>query len=253
MSFLLFLDSSTAPGGLEKSDDFTIYYPNGIKLDGDWNVALVSASVVYSWYNISAEYGNNVFRYYNGTMYQPDVIIPPGQYSIDQLDSFVKSVLKENGDFTLLGMTEIYDINISPNFSTGKVLIQVTNGYTFDLQLSNLHLLLGFDSIEVTVTQYGSNLADITRGVDNLLIHLDIIEPSGSYYNALSSDILYTFIPDVLPHSTINVKTPSFLYVPISVTSNVIKRVRLYLTDDKNRRVNLNGQSFSALLSFVKA
>lgn len=251
MSFLLNLDSSTATN-ITKTDDFTIFFNDALNLSGDWEVALIKSNLYYSWYNISAEKGNNVFRYYNGALYRTDVTIPDGQYSIDQLNEFVQQVMKDNGDFTLLGSTEVYDISLEPNYSTGRVRIELTNNYRFDLQLSDLYLLLGFDQIEVTITSEGVNLANINDDINSLLIHCDVIESSASFNNSISNDIIYSFVPDSIPGTNINVEPRWPIYVPLYVIGNRLKRIRLYLTDNLQRRVNLNGEPFSALLHFKR-
>lgn len=254
MSFLLNLDSSFAPTGqsITKTDDFEIKFNDALFMPNNWEVALIKSNLWYSWYNVSDEKSNNIIRYYNGTLYRPNITIPNGQYSVSDLNDAIHTELKNNGDFTLLGSTEVYDINLVPNFATGKVRIEITNGYRLDLSLSDIYLLLGFDQIEVTVTQEGSKLGNLNDNINSLLIHCDVIEPSASYNNNVSSDVLYSFVPDTLPATNINIEPRQNIYLPVSLVGDKLKRIRLYLTDNLNRRINLNGEPFSALLHFKK-
>lgn len=251
-SFLLNLDSSNAPSGqaISQTDDFTISFNDPLRLPGFWEVALIKSNLWYAWYNVSAAKGNNIVRYYNGTLYRPNLTIPDGQYTIGQLNDWLHSEMKNNGDFTLSGSTEIYDINLLPNYATGKVRIEITNSYRFDLQLSDLYLLLGFDQIEVTSTQEGSELANLNDDINSLLIRTDIIDPSASYNNNVGSDIIYSFVPESIPGTNINVEPRMPIYIPISTLGGRLKRIRLYLTDNLNRRVDLNGEPYSALMNF---
>lgn len=252
MSFLLNLDSSFSPTGqdISRTDDFEIKFNDALNMPGNWTVALIKCNLWYSWYNISVEKGNNTFRYYNGSIYQPDITITNGQYTIYQLNDFLHSILKANNDYTLNGSTEIYDINILPNYATGKVKIEITNNYRLDLQLSDLYLLLGFEQIEVTFTQEGANLANLNDNINSLLIHCDVVDSTSSYNNNVASDILYSFVPDSIPGTNINIEPNTNIYLPVRLIGNKLKRIRLYLLDNLNRRVNLNGEPFSALLHF---
>jgi hypothetical protein len=251
MSFLLNLDSSNLQAGQNKTDDFIVQFTNELFLPGNWEVALIKSNTWYSWYNISSSKNNNTLRYFNGTLYRPNIIIPNGQYTIEQLNDELHIIMKLNGDYTLFGSTEVYDINFIPNYATGKVRIEITNNYRLDLQLSDLNILLGFDKIEVLSTQEGTKLANINDFINSLFIRTDILDPSVSYNNSFGSDILYTFIPDSIPGTNINVEPNLPIYLPIRTLSNYkVKSIRLYLTDNINRRVDLNGEPFSVLLHF---
>ena len=137
MSFLVKLDSTTATLLNETSDNFTVDFNPPINLVGSWEMGLIKANLWYSWYNISAEKNNNLMRYYNGSIYQ-NIVIPDGQYTITQLSNQIQSIMKTNGDFTVSGSgVDLFDIILEPNFSTLRVKVTVTSGYTLDLSLTN--------------------------------------------------------------------------------------------------------------------
>ncbi len=69
--------------------------------------ALASLYLFYSWYNISAAFGNNIFSYAYPTAsgYGPGtftVTIPDGFYSIDELSDFFQQVQIANGTYVTL-------------------------------------------------------------------------------------------------------------------------------------------------------
>jgi hypothetical protein len=75
----------------------------------DNQVALGTCQIYYSWYNITSAYRNNTYSYKwtNGITY--NVTMPDGNYSVDELNTFLQSVMVANkhyfvdtitGDFT---------------------------------------------------------------------------------------------------------------------------------------------------------
>lgn len=80
-----------------------------------------------------------------------------------------------------------------------RVLITPGTNYQVDLQTGEFADLLGFDKDIVTATSYGAKIPDISRSVDNIFIHKNVI--SDSVVSGLSSDILCRFSIDNLPLS----------------------------------------------------
>lgn len=243
MTCLIRLDSSLVSSQL--SHDFTIEYSNPIIIDDEWEAALIKCNLWYSWYNISDEFNNNTLRYNNGVGWK-DVTITNGQYTITQLNDYLHVVMKANGDYTVVGGVDTFNINLLPNFSTLKVIIQISNSYQLDLTVSDLYLLLGFQSIVVTTSQEGYKTANINRDINSIQIHSDLVE--GSFENAVNSNILYSFVPNQPPGSNVEViPQPSLIYLPLR-KKNLIDRIRVYLTDNLNRTINVNGEPVSVLI-----
>ena len=51
-------------------------------------------------------------------------------------------------------------------------LLKLADNYQVDLTKLDFRKLIGFDSKKITKTEYGTNLPDITRGVDEVHIKL---------------------------------------------------------------------------------
>ena len=250
-NIFLVLDSTAA--GASNSSDFTIDFRQQINLGKDqYELALSRLNLWYSWFNISAENNNNIARYFNGAVYR-DILFPDGQYSVSQINDYVQSVMKANGDFTLSGSTEVYDIIISANFATGKVNIQLTSGYTFDLATGDLYLLLGGDQIEVTTSGDLPRIANITNDVNQIWARCSLVEGQGSYVNDTQADIIYTFVPDTVPNTNIDLSPITLAWIPLNVTNNVIRKVRVRITDNLDRPLNLNGEPVTFTLLIRKA
>lgn len=240
--------------GATKTDNFIVQFTPPIPLDQDlrYECALVKANLWYSWYNISADKGNNQLTYNNGTS---DVVVtfPDGQYNVTDINSYLHTQMKNNGDYTLSGSIEIYDIILEPNFATNKILLTLNDGggaYTINFSTSDLYLTLGFDAVTYSTTGVTSapNIANINDDINSLLLRSDLITGSSSYLDSSGADILFTFVPQDGPGTNIEVNPQSKIYIPINQSYNEIKKIRCYLTDQLGRRVNLNNEPMTFLI-----
>jgi hypothetical protein len=136
---------------------------------------------------------------------------------------------------------------VDPNYSTLKTKITLLNGYTIDFTTSDFSLLLGWNKLVYNFvgSQEGQNPANINRDINSLLIRCDII--TGSYKNGTLSDTMLSFVPNVPPGSNIEIEPNHLIYLPLNVPSNIY-RIRMYVTDNLGREVNLNGEPTTYLL-----
>lgn len=241
MSILLKLDSATAGNGL--SENFSVSYEH-LRLDATqkYEIAMVSASIWYSWRNISATLGNNTFDYTwnNGTNWA-NVTIPDGMYSGIQLQDYVKAKV-------LLDGHSLTGIVIAPNYSTLKFDIILEAGYRIDLTGSDLNLLLGFTKKIVTATESGTSTADITGGINSLLIHCSATD--SSFINSTASDIIHSFSPDLPPGSLLQVEPQNRIYLPLNTTQ--LRHINMRITDQDGHLIGLNGEDVTYLLHVRK-
>lgn len=246
MSYLVNITSDSKLSS-ETTHNFSVTFSPNLQISGNWSIALQSASLWYSWFNVSPDYGNQTFRYFNGTIWK-NIIITSGLYSLDDLNAFIQNEMKTNGDYTA-GSPDVYYITLSPNYNTFKCQITVSNGYQVDLTVGNLYVILGFIPTIVTVSQQGVNNVNITNGVDRVLIHVDCA--TGSYSGSSSSDVIYGFSANVSPSSLIEIVPFQLIYLPLN-KSGYLNTIRVYITDQQNRLLNLNGETVTLGLSFKK-
>lgn len=239
MEFPIFLNSRD--GVNSKSHDFTIRFNPELVLEKNKKhfVALDSINMSYSWYNLSNTFNNNTIKYsHNSGTTWTTVTFPNGNYSYDDLNNYLQQVLSSNGH----SKTGI-DISFIP--SVFRVLIKFETNYQVDLRTGHFHQLIGFDQVVVTSSSYGNHLPDITRSVDALFIHTNII--SNSIVSGIESDVLYRFSVDDLTLSfPFHVEGKRLLYSKINTT--IIKDLRIYITDELNRPVDLNNISVNITL-----
>lgn len=237
------LVSSEDRTATETSDDFTVNFSPPINIPGNWTLALESLTMWYSYYNISAGFGNQTFRYYNGSVWK-DITITPGLYTIEALNTFLQTAMANNGDYTA-GTPPAYFITLAPNYNTFKARLTISGGHQVDLTVGNLYSLLGFTSKIVTATEEGLNNVNITNGIERLALKCDAI--TGSYSGGNQSTVLYSFAVDVPPSSQLRVSPNRLIHLPLTASS-YLRGFRLQIVDQLGRRVDLNGEPVTASL-----
>ena len=116
--------------------------------------------------NISVSRNNNTFRFYTGATWSSNITIPTGNYSIDDLNIAIQSLITSNSG---LGTNVV----ISPNYNTLKSDILLKNAYKLDLSIGTLNVVLGWAQAIVSVSGSGTELVDISN---NITSYQDIVQ-----------------------------------------------------------------------------
>ena len=87
--------------------------------------SLTSINIFYSWYNISAYWGNNTFTIsFGATPYV--IVIPDGHYSINDLDSYIQHYCIDNGLYLVNNLNQhVYYIQISANSTFYRIQLNL--------------------------------------------------------------------------------------------------------------------------------
>lgn len=213
------------------SNNFVTTLNNPINVKKDTRVAIESVSCWHSYHNVSAAIGNNIFRYNNGVSYN-QLTIPDGNYSFDNLISLFNAFISSNGD-------DPNNLVISRNNNTAFVTVTVAASYTWDIQ--GLYVIFGFPQAEITVTSTGTTRAQITQ-VEEVLVHCDLVE-GRSVVNSTRSDVLFSFTVSEAPNARIY-REHNF-NVGVDVTKQLVRDIRIRLTDQNNNLLNFNGEPIS--------
>ena len=229
------------------STDFTVAYNPPIYLDeGDnYEISLIKSSQYYSWTNISQQQGNNFFEWSrdNGSSWET-IVFGDGNYSISEINDHIPS-----------------EITIEPILALQKIKITPPANYQVNFRTGSFYGILGF--AENTIISAGVNIAphvaDITNGIQAVVVHCDLVNPKYSYHNTgtsgTKSQILYVVSPPSLPPSSLyNVVEPgSSYYVPTNKTQ--INSIRFWLTDQNGKRINNQGENvnYHVILRKVKS
>ena len=242
-SILRFSSKNRRKGGVSLSHDFTTKFNEPIKLSYDMKheIAVRTISMTYSWYNIRQSYGNNQIKYSHGDGNNWETItFVDGMYSYDDIDQYIKKYMKNKGHIVDDSDKDDikYGINIYFVLSTYRVLIELADNYQIDLTNSDFRNLIGFDSKKITQTEYGTNLPDITRGVDE--VHINCDKVTNSIVDGESSSTIAVIPVENLVRSLPFTYKPRFLaYNPVA--GHLISSMRFNVTDSSGNPIDLNG------------
>lgn len=236
MSLLLNLSTSGLTN-ITQTDNFVANF-NNLEFDRDkkYQIALLSYSLWYAWYNISAELGNNKFYYNNGST-DRTITITDGQYGVSDINSFIKNAISALGD-------NPDNIKIVGNFTTLKVDITLANSYSVTFGANSLYIILGFNNGQVLNTNgvhSSPNQPNVSNSVDALNINTSFIDSNSNLLNDNHSFCIYQLVPTSGPGSNISERISYPTYLPLNNHGN-IHNVFFSITDQNNNRLNLHGE-----------
>ena len=200
-------------------------------------IAVDTLIMTYSWHNVADGFGKNKIKYStdSGSTWKT-VTFQNGMYSYSDINDYLHESMVGNGDKA--DDNGIFGINILFVLSTYKVVIELKTNYQVDFRNTDFADLLGFDKKIVLATEYGAKLPNITRLVDKINVHSDIVE--NSIVSGSDDNLLCVIPKDNLTRSY------SFKFEPRRLLFNEVSRtnineIRFYLTDSLLRPINLNG------------
>jgi len=124
----------------------------------------------------------------------------------------------------------------------------VYRDYELDLSQGNFNELLGYNKRILTGDSFGDKVPNITRGVDWVYLHCDLISRQT---NNVSSDVLYNFSTSNLRVSYPFQKEPFRLeWQPVN--KSYINEIRVWVTDGRNNILDLNGTDIAISLMIEK-
>ena len=125
-----------------------------------------------------------------------------------------------------------------------RVVTLIHNDYELDMSQGNFNELLGYGKIVLSGDVVVRNVPNITRGVDWVYLHCDLITRRT---NNVSSDVLYSFSTSDLRVSYPFQKEPRRLkWQPVNKSS--INEIRVWVTDGRNNILDLNGTDIAMIL-----
>ena len=115
----------------------------------------------------------------------------------------------------------------------------LSTGYSVDLRGTdrNFNDIIGFTKINITASQFGQRLPNITNSVDNIKIKTSL---TNDYLDGgVSTDVLYSFdTSDISRAFPFKIELRRRLYNKLN--TNIISQVRIYMTDAINRPIDFN-------------
>ena len=196
----------------------------------------------YSWNNIDSSYNNNKIRWKKKTEQAwKTLTFPNGMYDYKRINKYIQ---QHTGRIDPTKDDSDHIFHIFFEFSTYRIFILMPSQYQLDLSQGNFNELLGFNKRILTGSSYGEKIPNITRGVDWVYLHCDLISRKT---NNISSDVLYSFSTADLHVSYPFQKEPRRVkWQPVNKSH--IDSIRIWVTDGRNNILNLNGTDIALSL-----
>ena len=238
MSLSILLDSQIAKqqNPNQPTHDFTIRFDPPIVFDRNKNYKAALNELVtmsYSWYNVRKDYDNNKFKWKKKTdSAWVTVTFPDGMYTYDDLNSFIQKKIGKEGKDSEELFTLFFDSTIF------RAVILLDSTIEIDLSSGKFADLLGFEhKILDSTTNISKFVPNITRGVDWIFIHCDLITRD---VKNVGADVMIS-----LPTSTRRI-SESFSVEPRrlqwhNVNKSQVDSIRVYVTDGRNGILDMNG------------
>ena len=233
---------------------FNLSPPIHLNPNKKYEAALLSINLYNSIPNITDE--NNKIKYSTDEGKTWKIItLNRGSYEIQAINDEIQRAMISNGDYDV-DNKEFY-ITLSADIPELKSIINITNrSYIVDFNIENsIGPTLGFhyDALWHGKIGYGynksPNIVDITK-TNLVLVNADLI--SGSYVNGSQSPAIYSFDPYKVPpgYKLDDRPNPSLTYYPVNKTS--INSMRIWLTDQNNKAIDLRGEKITVKLQIRK-
>jgi len=239
-------------------DQFRIQLNPPINLAGGatkWRIIPVKAVSWHTSPNISVSRANNKFTYTaaapapNPGVY--NLTLPDALYSIEDLQAEITAQMVANGHGTLLSPV----FTFTPLIATGKVAITMTAlTYSIDFTVANsVAGVLGFAAAvigppgAVPTTYTGTSVADFPQGVNAQVVHASCVRDS--YLGGDTGDsVMVLSLSNTSPNRQLTEN--NIARYTLAVNGNRFSEISVYLTDQANRRIGLNGNPYSLTLGF---
>ena len=151
-----------------KTTSYRLKLPQSIDLEGVWEVGLYSISYPNTWYTLQKGVDTHLF-YADRTGLFQQAIMDYGYYQSMQ------EVIKAANKALFRNVSD--NIKLTYNAFTGKVTVQIKNGFQFAV-MKQLSIILGFGGKDVILkkTTESPYVADLTT-ISTIYVYCDIVEP----------------------------------------------------------------------------
>ncbi len=239
-----------------KNSTFEYNFPNSINFK-DMELALIQASMYYTWFNISDELGNRTFSYQyvvGGTTNTRTITLDEGLYEISDINKalqfdFINAglyLVDSNGDNVYYAEFIINTVLNSVDINTYAVPTSLPAGYsqpsnwvgyptaTYNVNIrmaSNFNEIVGYasnfesglSSGTGTTLTFNSSVAPNVNPNSSVLLECNVIDnPFGN-----PSGIIYAIVPTVGVGGLINVQPPEYAFN--DVKNGVYNSIRVRL------------------------
>ena len=247
MSFLITLDSGTNQNGPTITHDIRQTILNPRILKGKQNhLALVAINTAASWFNISAQKQNNTFVYtVLGTSF--NIVIPDGSYTFETLVDAIHLGMLAHGHATLVLDKYEYEINFTLDSGTNYSTVTISDADYTVVWSTRMRDFFGFGPVVQSATSVSTYETNPFSGLQEIQVHCDLCSGM-SLENGRASSTIYTFQSNLFaPNEAISIASPHLIPIQMS-EQDTIRNIRVWLTDQNNELLDLQGAPLSVTL-----
>jgi hypothetical protein len=280
MPYTIILSGSNVVSGTNNTQ-YKYRFPNAITFDKYSSVALISANLYYSWFNVSSSlYNNNVlsYKWFNSSGVVADtftVTLADGWYDVSSINKYLQAVMYSNGHYLKdASASPVYYVSFDTNSSLYAIQLYVTpmpstlgtytkpSGVTWNLpstattpqviisSTNNFKSLIGFkagtypSATQASKYSYTSDTTPTMSPASSLLMCCSLCnQPYSS-----PSNVLYSFnSKDVDFGGMISVEPNSLNYVPVK--QGTTNEFTIEFRDQDYNRVVLQDSQMVIMLS----
>lgn len=256
MSYYVSLISNQNSTGT--SENFTTQFNKQLRFpdnseSSQWAVSLVSASVPFTFFNISEKLGNNKFRFKLKTDPTYTVLtIPNGFYSVIAFNDYLATQVPT----VVIGPDTISVVQILPDDVQLKVVMIIQNNYVVDFSLTDTPFqVFGFDldfyeSSSPNEQFLAQNQPNITNFNDFIYISLSCLNNSYSNVAGSPSTVIYGFTFTVANGSAELITPIERIWMPIS--SLYYDNMTVRIINQRGELIDLNNETVIVNLLFKR-
>ena len=268
-----------------KNSTFEYPFPNSMKFE-NMEIALISASLYYSWFNISDDLNNRTFKYQyvnaNGTT-DVSLTLDQGLYEIGDLNkalqfSFIQEglyLIDSAGDYVYYAEFLPNSVQNSVDINTYPIPTSLPSGYSQPttstglgsggggfpsyssrpniILNSNFNNIMGYEANYETETSFPTTSTTIqtvsSTKAPNVNPNSSVLVEVNVVDNpyGIPSNIIYAIVPNVSVGSLISVNPPEYAFVPIKNGFYNNLRLRL-LNKDTLEPLTINDGEITMIL-----
>ena len=222
--------------------DFTTQYDDAIQLNKHkkYEAAFFLLETFNTIPNITNKNNNFTYSTDNGKTWK-SIKLRKEAYEIDQINDEIQRQMVESGDYNTENDSMYINISIFASLLSAIEISHPSYKIKFDVE-NSIGSLLGFDRELLSVGYHISpNILNITP-ITSIYVNCDIIH--GTYVNGRRSKVIHSFSPNVGPGYKICEKPqPGLVFCLINLSE--INSIRIWLTDEENNPINLQGQEIT--------
>ena len=228
--------------------DLRVFLEEPIKIkNARAKIALRMISSTNSIPNIDGRNKNFRFKIGNGEWRNAE--LESGCYEVSDIEKSIEYLVNRQDDQNnnLILNPRHYNIQIGINEGLGKSIIKIPADFEIDFSVENsIGKVLGFNGIMLGEGIHQSPEIIKIQPVLSIFLFCNLV--SGSYLNGKLSQSLYHFYPDVnLGTSFVETPNPIY-YLDVPDFKEEIQEIRIWLTDQDEMPLNLNGENITAVL-----